>query len=106
MACSKLSLEKEVLMKNRENIIKYLDADDIINDLIHARLVSESTPQDLIGKSKVDKNRIIYEQLINAESGALEKFREVLNNQRRQTPLTKQLGKRELTRITRCIVKL
>ena len=96
MACSKLSLEKQILMDNRDFIIKHLDADDIIDELVQARLLSQNSANSLIGKSKVDKNRIIFQQLNgHAESGSLEKFRKVLKNRRRQTTMSDELEKRK-----------
>ena len=99
MACSKLSMEKQVLMDNRDFIVNYLEADDITDQLIQARLISQNAAESLIGKSKVDKNRIVFEQLSNGGAGTLEKFREILKNQRRKTDKSKQLEKRKLIRI-------
>ena len=95
MACSKLSLEQQILMDNRDFIIKYLDADDIIDELTQARLISLNAANKLIAKSKVDKNRIIFQQLSDAGHGALEKFRKILKNRRHQTTTSKELEKRK-----------
>ena len=94
MACSKMSVEQQILMDNRDFIIDYLDADNIIDQLIKANLISEKAEQSLIGKSRIDKNRIVFEQLSNAGPGALENFREILKNQRRRTDKLKELEER------------
>ena len=92
-------MEKQILLDNRDFIINYLEADDITDQLIQAHLISENAAESLIGKSKVDKNRIVFEQLSNGGAGTLEKFREILKNQRRKTDKSKQLEKRKLIRI-------
>ena len=86
-------------MDNRDFIVNDLDADYITDQLIQARLISQNAVESLIGKSKVDKNRIVFEQLSNGGAGTLEKFCEILKNQRRKTDKSKQLEKRKLIRI-------
>ena len=81
-------------MDNRDFIIDYLDADNIIDQLIKANLISEKAEQSLIGKSIIDENRIVFEQLSNAGPGALENFRKILKNQRRRTDKLKELEER------------
>ena len=99
MACSdKSNLEQQILMDNRDFIVNYLDADFIIEELIQERLLSRSAAQSLIGKSRVDKNKIVFEQLSNAGPGVLERFRKILKNQRRQTSISKELEKRKSSR--------
>ena len=97
MASSKLSMEKQILMDNRDFIINDLDADDVIDQLIQACLISQNAAESLTGKSKVDKNRIVFEQLSDGGAGTLEKFREILKNQRRQTDKSKELEKRKFS---------
>ena len=94
-ADSILSLEQQILMKNRDFIIKYLDVDDIIDELTQACLISVNDASKLVGKSKVDKNRIVFQQLSNAGSGALEKFCKILRNRRHKTTISEELEKRK-----------
>ena len=96
MADSTLSFEHQILMKNRDFIIKYLDVDDIKDELIQASLISVSSASKLGAKSKVDKNRIVFKQLISAGRGALEKFCKILRNRRHQTTMSEELEKRKL----------
>ena len=92
-------MEKQILMDNRDFIVNYLDADDIRDQLIQARLISKNAAESLIGKSKIDKNRIVFEQLSNGGAGTLEKFCKILKNQRWPTDKSKQLEKRKLIQI-------
>ena len=94
MACSKMSAEQQILIDNRDFIISHLDADNIIDQLITANLMSQNATRRLIGKSKIDKNRIVFEELSKAGPGALEKFRNILKNQRRRTDKSKELEER------------
>ena len=97
MADIKVILEQQerVLTENRDFIIKHLDADDVIDELIQARLVGENSAQraQLLTMSRVDKNRIIFEQLTIAGPGALEKFCDILKKKKRQTFIAEQLEK-------------
>ena len=90
-----LSLEQQeqVLIANRDFIIKHLDADDVIDELIQARLIGENAAQrvQLMTISRVDKNRIIFEQLSIAGPGALEKFCDILIRKKRQTYIVEKL---------------
>ena len=96
MACSKMSVEQQILMDNRDVIINTLDTDDIIDQLKKERLISQSTVQRLIGKSKIDKNRIVFEQLSNAGPSMVEKFCNILKNQlqRRRPDKSNELEER------------
>ena len=90
-----LSLEQQerVLAANRDFIIKHLDADDVIDGLIQARLIGENAVQrvQLMTMSRVDKNRIIFEQLSIAGPGALENFCDILIKKKRQTFIAEKL---------------
>ena len=90
-----LSLEQQeqVLVANCDFIIKHLDADDLIDELRQARLIGENAAQrvQLMTMSRVDKNRIIFEQLSIAGPGALEKFCGILRKKKRQTFIAEQL---------------
>ena len=100
MANSEVSFEQQqqVLKDNRDYIIKYLDADEIIDELIQANLIGQNASQrvQLIGTSSEEKNRIIFEQLITCGPGALEKFCEILNRCKRQSFIAEQLEKRKI----------
>ena len=97
MADIKVTLEQQerVLTENRDFIIKHLDADDVIDELIQARLMGKNAEQrvQLVTMSRVDKNRIIFEQLSIAGPGALEKFCDILKKEKRQTFIAEQLEK-------------
>ena len=92
-----LSLEQQeqVLVANRDFIIKHLDADDVIDELVQARLIGENAAQrvQLMTMSRGDKNKIIFEQLSIAGPGALEKFCDILRKQKRQMFIAEQLEK-------------
>ena len=97
MADIRVTLEQQerVLTENRDFIIKYLDADDVIDHLIQARLLGKNAAQrvELVTTSRVDKNRIIFEQLSIAGPGALERFCDILKKENRQTFIAEQLEK-------------
>ena len=97
MADIKVTLEQQerVLTENRDLIIKHLDADDVIDELIQARLMGKNAAQrvQLVTMSRVDKNRIIFEQLSIAGPGSLEKFCDILKKEKRQTFIAEQLEK-------------
>ena len=61
MADIKVTLEQQerVLTENRDLIIKHLDADDVIDELIQARLMGKNAAQrvQLMTMSRVDKTR-------------------------------------------------
>ena len=90
-----LELQEKVLTDNRDFIIKHLDADDVINQLIQAQLIGKNAAQqvELVMMSRVDKNRIICEQLSIAGPGALERFCDIIKKESRQAFITEQLEK-------------
>ena len=90
-----LELQENVLTENRDFIIKHLDADDVIDELIQARLMGKNAAQrvGLVTMSRVDKNRIICEQLNTAGPGALERFCDIIKKESRQTFIADQLEK-------------
>jgi len=81
-----------VLLVNREFIIKHLDGDDVIDELIQAQLIGNNAAQriGLPTKSRRDKNTIIFEQLNTAGPGAVEKFC-YLKRKGRQSFIAKEL---------------
>ena len=84
---SSLEQQEQVFVANRDFIIKHLDADDVIDELIQARLIGKNAAQriGLVTMSRIDKNRIIFEQLSIAGPGALKKFCDILKKDERQT---------------------
>ena len=98
-ANSQVSLEQQeqVLESNRDFIVKRLDADDLIDELIQANLIGQNAAQrvQLVGTSRVEKNRIIFNQLITCGPDALEKFCEILRRKKRQLFIAEQLEKCE-----------
>ena len=95
MATGKMSLQeqKRVLTNNREFIVNNLDADDVIDELIQEKMMGRNAAQrvQLMGMSRVDKNRIIVDQLCIAGPGVLEKFCEILRKYKRQTFIAEEL---------------
>ena len=96
---SQVSLEQQeqVLESNRDFIVKRLDADDLIDELIQVNLIGQNSAQrvQLIGTSRIEKNRIIFDQLITCGPGALEKFCEILRRKKRQLFIAERLEKCE-----------
>ena len=88
-----LEQQEQVLKNNRDFIVKHLCADDVIDGLIQANLIGQNAAQrvQLMGMSGVEKNRIIFDQLITCGPGALEKFCEILRRDKRQSFIAEQL---------------
>ena len=96
MADIKVTLEQQeqVLIENRDFVIKQLDADDVIDELIQERLIGENAAQRIgLVTSRVDKNRIILDQLSIGGPGALERFCNILKKKKRQAFIAEQLEK-------------
>ena len=81
-----LSEDKDILTANRQFIIDYLEADDVIDELIQSRIIGESAAQrvELRGITRAEKNRIIVEQLDTSGPGTLELFCRILRRRGRQ----------------------
>ena len=90
-----LEQQEQVLIANRDFIIKHLDADDVIDELIQARVIGENAAQriGLVMMTRVEKNRIIFDQLSTAGPGVLERFCDILRKKRRQTFIAEKLEK-------------
>ena len=90
-----LKQQEVVLAVNRDFIIKHLEPDDVIDELIQAQLIGKNAAQrlGLVTMSKRDKNTIIFEQLNTAGPGALEKFCDILKKGKRQMFIAEQLEK-------------
>ena len=86
---------EKVLTENRDFIIKHLDADDVIDELIQAQLMGKNAAQrvGLVTMSRVDKNRIICEQLSTAGPRALERFCDIIKKESRQMFIADQMEK-------------
>jgi len=97
MASAELMEQKRVLNNNRKFIVDNLDADDVIDELIQEKVMGHNAAQrvQLIGMSRVAKNRIIVDQLSIAGPGALEKFCEILRRNKRQVFIAEELEKCE-----------
>jgi len=100
MASDEISLQeqqKRVLTNNCAFIVNNLDSDDVIDELIPEKMMGRNAAQrvQLVGMSRVDKNRIIVEQLSIAGPGALKKFCEILRRNKRQMFIAKELEKCE-----------
>ena len=95
----KMSLQeqKRVLTNSYKFIVDNLDADDVIDELIQEKLIGRNAAErvHLMGISRVDKNRIIVDQLSIAGPGTLEKFCEILRRNKRQWFIAEELGKCE-----------
>jgi len=94
---SSLFVQEQVINENRDFIVKHLDAEDVIDELIQERLIGRSGAQQvqLTGKSRADKSRIICEQLTTAGPNAVYKFCKILRSNKRQTFLAERLEKCE-----------
>ena len=88
-----LKRKEQALTAKRDFIIKHLDADDVIDELIQERLIGENAAQriGLVTTTRVDKNRIIVDQLSIAGPGALERFCDILKKKMRQTFIAEKL---------------
>ena len=97
MANCEVSLEQQeqVLEDNRDFIVRRLDADEVIDELIQANLIGQNAAQrvQLMGTSRVEKNRIIFDQLITCGPDALEKFCKILRRRKRQSFIAEHLEK-------------
>ena len=88
-----LAEQREILTANRKFIVDYLEADDVIDELIQARVIGKNAAQrvQLVGVSRVEKNRIIVEQLETSGPGTLEVFCGILRRHPRQVFIAEQL---------------
>ena len=79
--------QKRVLTDNYTFIIENLEADDVIDELIQEKIMGRSV--QLVGMSRVDKNRIIVDQLSTTGPGTLKMFCEILRGTRGKCLLQK-----------------
>lgn len=90
-----LEEERDILAENRKFIVDNLETDDVIDELIQSRLIGGSAAQQvqLVGVSRVEKNRIIVEQLNTCGPGTLKVFCGILRRYGRQSFIADQLEK-------------
>ena len=90
-----LEEERDILAKNRKFIVDNLETDDVIDELIQSRVIGGSAAQriQLVGVSRVEKNRIIVEQLNTCGPGTLKMFCGILRRCGRQSFIADQLEK-------------
>ncbi|XP_065908363.1 NACHT, LRR and PYD domains-containing protein 3-like isoform X3 [Dysidea avara] len=90
-----LKKQREVFTNNRAFLVDYLDADDIIDELIQEKIIGKNAAQriQLQTASREEKNRIIVEQLTNSGPGTLENFCEILRNTGRLAFVAEELEK-------------
>ena len=76
-----LTKQREVFINNRVFLVDFLDADDIIDDLIQEKMIGKNAAQKVqLQTTSREKNRIIVEQLANSGPETLEKFCRILRN--------------------------
>jgi len=92
-----IEIQEQVVTDNRDLIVKLLEPDDLVDELIQKRLLGRSGAQrvQLPGTSREEKNRIICEQLTTAGPDALNKFCEILRKNKRQTFIAERQEKCE-----------
>ena len=92
---SSLEEQERVLENNRSFIIKYLEPDDVIDELIQARIIGPNAAQRIVELpgSRTDKNRTIFEQMSTAGPGTLDLFCDILRRKKRQSFIAEQLDK-------------
>ena len=94
---NKVSLEQQdqVLKDNRDFIVKRLDTDEVIDELIQANLIGQDAAQrvQMMWMSRVEKNRIIIDQLITCGPGSLKRFCDILKRKEKQLFIAEQLEK-------------
>ena len=90
-----LEQQDQVLKANRDFIVKRLDTDEVMYELIQANLIGHNAAQrvQMMGMDRVDKNRIIIDQLITCGPGSLKKFCDILKRKEKQLFIAEQLEK-------------
>jgi len=84
--------QRQILTRKRSLIVKWLDPDDIVDDLIQSSLVGPSAAQQLqLNKTLQEKNRIIVDQLSIGGPGTLTQFCEILRSRKRQMYIAEEL---------------
>ena len=91
----RLELQKKVFTNCREYIVKHLNPDDIVDNLVSKHLIGDTACQQLCLPIKItqDKNRIIVNELSSGGPDTLEKFCAILNENSRIKHISDQLQK-------------
>ena len=96
-----LEAQEQVLNDNRDFLIKYLDPDDISDQLIQEGMLGKNAAQQvqLHAKSRMEKNRTIIDQLTIGGPGTLQKFCDILKGNKRLAFIAEKLemGKKVIT---------
>ena len=87
--------QREAFTNNHAFLVDYLDADDVIDELIQGKMIGKNAAQrvQLQTTSRKEKNRIIIEQLTNSGPGTLEKFCRILTDTGRLGFIAEKLDK-------------
>ena len=90
-----LEQKNQILEDNRDFIVKHLDSDEVIDELIQKNLIGQNAAQraQMMVMSRVEKNRIIFDQLSTCGPRSLEKLCEILKRNKRQSFIAEQLEK-------------
>ena len=80
-----LQKQEQVLNDNRDFLIKYLDPDDISDQLIQEGMLGKIAAQrvQLHATSRMEKNRTIVDQLTIGGPGTLQNFCDILRSNKR-----------------------
>ena len=88
---------ERVLNSNRTFIINKLNPEDVIDELIEEKILGKFASQRVqLNITRTEKNRIIVDQLLNAEPSALRKFIAILKVNKSQAFIANKLEKCEL----------
>jgi len=95
----RLKLQKKLFTENRNYIVQYLNADDVMDDLMSKHLIGHNAYKQLSLSMKTvkEKNRIIVEELSNGGPNTLQKFCEVLKENREAKFMADKLEKGQYT---------
>jgi len=90
-----LKKQREVFTNYRAFLVDYLDANDVIDELIQENMIGKNSAQrvQLQTTSREEKNRIIVDQLTNSGPGTLEKFCRILTDTGRLAFIAETLDK-------------
>jgi len=88
-----LEKQEQALNNNRDFLIKYLDPDDISDQLIQEGMLGKNAAQraQLHLTSRMEKNQTIVDQLTIGGPGTLQKFCDILKSNKRLTFIAEKL---------------
>ena len=80
----RLKLQRKILMNNRNYIVQYLNPDDVMDDLTSKQLIGQNALEQLKQPTMAakERNRIIVDELYNGGADTLERFCEILKENR------------------------